>query len=511
MLKYIFSGLVCLLCYNVGAQSLYTDYAREAVLFSQTSIGGTARTSAFGGASQSLGGDISSISANPAGLGFYNRSSFSFTPVIRLGLFNSENDQGTSSTVGINAQLPNLGFVFQNRFTKGQGWYTGSFGIAINQENYFYNQYQADFALSDGSGGVPNDFIEFALVPFFEGNAFRSFSSFEEAEDAIFNDLYANLAYQEGLLNIYENLNGGFEVDRYDYDNNSDGYLTSNVQRRERVETSGGITNLDLSYGANFKDWLFLGASLNIGFLNYRYLNIIEETPNSGLIGTYELENDRTLSGAGLGLTMGVIFKPIQSINIGLSYKTPRVMSVEEVQTLRLDVFQNGYPRQEIINEIPIYTFISPQKISGGITAFVNKYGFLSADIQYSNYGKANYISNNGAFGTMNEISTSEELNDAITANIGAEARIGVFRLRAGYAYYQNPFRNINVGGQSGFEQDRRVVTAGLGFRKSSFFFDAAVNIDNRNNAPYGFYDSGVVTNSFSSINMFKFTIGSNF
>ena len=42
--------------------------------------GSSARVQGFGGASASLGGDISVAGVNPAGIGFFNRSVFSVTP-----------------------------------------------------------------------------------------------------------------------------------------------------------------------------------------------------------------------------------------------------------------------------------------------------------------------------------------------------------------------------------------------------------------------------------------------
>ena len=59
---------------------------------------GTARFKAMGGVNTALGGDISSISGNPAGLGFYGQSDVSVT----VGYFNSQNKAeyfGNSTTM----------------------------------------------------------------------------------------------------------------------------------------------------------------------------------------------------------------------------------------------------------------------------------------------------------------------------------------------------------------------------------------------------------------------------
>ena len=86
IMKKIFSLIVLsvaglLLLPNSGKAQV-TGYLGDVGRYTQTlSGGGTARIRAMGGAATSLGGDLSSAYLNPAGLGFYNRSDFSITPV----------------------------------------------------------------------------------------------------------------------------------------------------------------------------------------------------------------------------------------------------------------------------------------------------------------------------------------------------------------------------------------------------------------------------------------------
>ena len=66
-------GMVCFDLDPAQAQS-FADYTR---ILSQQEIHGTARLMGIGGTKTALGGDIGTISGNPAGLGFYNSSEFS--------------------------------------------------------------------------------------------------------------------------------------------------------------------------------------------------------------------------------------------------------------------------------------------------------------------------------------------------------------------------------------------------------------------------------------------------
>ena len=70
------AGMVWLVATIAQAQS----FVEEALMVSRTQPGGTARIQAMGGAQIALGGDLSSTSSNPAGLGMYNRSEVSITP-----------------------------------------------------------------------------------------------------------------------------------------------------------------------------------------------------------------------------------------------------------------------------------------------------------------------------------------------------------------------------------------------------------------------------------------------
>src|SRR5690606_40512733 len=57
-----------------------SPYVTDALRFSKMDHLGTARFNAMGGSFGALGGDFSAINVNPAGLGIYRSSEFSFTP-----------------------------------------------------------------------------------------------------------------------------------------------------------------------------------------------------------------------------------------------------------------------------------------------------------------------------------------------------------------------------------------------------------------------------------------------
>jgi hypothetical protein len=58
---------------------LRAQYSEDALRFSRSQWGGTARFKAIG-AQTGVGGDLSSVGGNPAGIGFFTRSEISITP-----------------------------------------------------------------------------------------------------------------------------------------------------------------------------------------------------------------------------------------------------------------------------------------------------------------------------------------------------------------------------------------------------------------------------------------------
>ena len=56
-------------------------YGEDAFRYSQSKTSGSARMQGLGGGYSALGGDATNAYSNPAGLGFYNRSELSITPV----------------------------------------------------------------------------------------------------------------------------------------------------------------------------------------------------------------------------------------------------------------------------------------------------------------------------------------------------------------------------------------------------------------------------------------------
>jgi hypothetical protein len=122
------------------ATAAHAQTANEAFIFSQENNGGTARLKALGNAKTALGGDIGSITGNPAGLGFFAQSDISITAgynnaANRGSYFGSE----TSRNKG-RFGIDHAGAVFHFPKNAGfSGWQNFNVGLSYENTNLLNN------------------------------------------------------------------------------------------------------------------------------------------------------------------------------------------------------------------------------------------------------------------------------------------------------------------------------------------------------------------------------------
>mgnify|MGYP001547934045 CR=1 FL=1 len=109
MLKYTGILLASGLLLSVAARA---QNETDALRYGELSTGATARSISLGGTGGSFGGDFSSLSINPAGLGVYRSSEVMITPTLRLN--NARSTYFKNDTKDNNARMgiSNFGVVF---------------------------------------------------------------------------------------------------------------------------------------------------------------------------------------------------------------------------------------------------------------------------------------------------------------------------------------------------------------------------------------------------------------
>ncbi len=471
MLKYFFSffNLILLLSFSCFAQ---TDI--DALRYSQWTSGSTARSLAVGGAFGALGGDLSSANINPGGLGVFRASEIAFTPILNQGNISSDFSNNTTSTDNNRWRVGGVGAAFVTLTDRYENdWKATTFAITYNQIANFDRQFRYE---NTTNGSIVESFLEQAdglfpeqLGAFFEGLAFDA--------DLIFNP-------NENYLDLYE----------------SDLSPNDAVLKAEIFDSQGSIYELGFSMGANYRHDLYVGATIGLPFLNYRQeTRYSEEDENDQFDFFNRLAYSERFATTGIGLNvkLGAIYKINRMFRVGLAAHTPTAFGLTDTQfeteidyNVTYDVNEGPTLNEAFASSDPVdYTLATPWRFIASGGAIVPNFGFVSADVEWVNYGSSSYTFDVDRFPFYEGF--AEIVNDDISANyksainarLGAEYRYKVFRIRAGYAFYGNPF-DSNIETLNSAQQN---ISFGLGVRPESVYLDLALvqNMSNELYVPY--------------------------
>ena len=491
-------------CLSASAQDA-SDLAALTLDLTRTNNGGSARILGLGGAQTAIGGDISSVSSNPAGLGFFNRSEISFSTQFNGVSSTSTFLDNPLDDSKLNLNLPNLGAVIKSGKSRGK-WKGQSFGISLNRMADFQRSmaYEGSTFVNEGSTFLerfrvnePADFIESAIFD----------TELNGANPVFFSD-FAELAFSIGLTDIFEDPdNGELFVDRNIYDLETgepalpvEGFPT--VQR-EAIDIRGASSQFSLSYGANYNDKIYIGAGIGISNFNKDVERIFTERPTRTDLAELRFTEVYEQSGIGINGTFGIIARPADPVLLGLSYTTPTYHSVSQTQETELsaefvdgEFFADGFIFQEFD-----YNITTPSRLRGGATFFINKSGFITTEVEYVDYSGGNISgTDNGDFFDENN-QVINRYDQVLNYRIGAEYRHDILRLRGGFAYLDDPFDN-------NLEQAESQFTFGAGIRKQEFYVDVAVvgvNAPKSRISPYPGAPSAIVENDNTRV---TFTVG---
>lgn len=508
---------------SLSVQVWAQGFVENALLFSRTKPGGSARIQAMGGAQIALGGDFSSALSNPAGLGMYNRSEFTFSTALNTYKTDAEH-LGTTSNDSKNIfNIPGLSYVHHIPTEKG-GFLGGSFGGTMTRTNDFNTTFQYE-GIDDAS----------SIIDYFEeraaGYSINEVPGYPDIPLLSF-DVPEGLAYLTYLITpINEDPNNTNPVAPDDYVNyfsDLDTLWNNGVEdirtlnRSQKVNVTGAQYQWSLAYGGNFNDKLFFGASLGITTLRYKYSTTYQESdysfseyPGYDPLNNLELDEDIDIDGTGVNFTLGLIYRPVDFMQVGVSFVTPTYYELSDSYSARLRADWNasaGYGYQDESSEplIADYSLTTPLKFSAGAVFFIGKYGFVTGDIEFVNYSKSKYNSDTPgvSFSPENQ-DISFYYTNVINYRMGAEFRYNIFRLRGGYNIQNNPYKTE-------FDVDRKITTfsTGAGVRFAKFFIDIAwLNSKSESSfSPYVFQDgTGPVADLSNKTTSGMLTLGFTF
>lgn len=466
-----FKNIITVAIVVVVANSANAQYSGDALRFSQFENSVDARFGAMGGTHVSVGGTMSSLYGNPAGLGMFTKSEFSLTPTVNFTEKKVTAFGANSNLSNSNLNLNNLGVVFHARTHKvgnaKQGLLSMNFGIGYQQRANFNNQF--NFTGTTTANGL--------------GDLFTQKSNLDIDDDSF-------PASPQRLLSRVNRAANSANLTSYD-DTFSDPYVAITSDDSDQyydISRKGGSNNIDFSLGFNISNKLFLGAGLSLANFNYTSTERVNEvgvyqTPGSASTNDYDVDYIKYFDtdGSGINLKFGAIFKPVSELQVGVSFESPTWYSVNDNYS---ESFLDRRTRVSGDDSFPYdYSLRTPLRLSGGISYFVGKRGFISADVGVVDYASIQFSSDN----SRTDMDTRREINElyqsAINYSLGGEFKLNQnFLLRAGFRSNGNPYKNLD-------DKDYTInsVSGGVGYRFGDYYFDAAL-INSNSNLSYSNY-----------------------
>ncbi|GAA4311245.1 hypothetical protein [Nibribacter koreensis] len=464
-----YSILLACLALLGSAREGFAQNEADVLRYSRTDFGGTARTLGLSGASVALGGDAGTLTSNPAGLGLFRRSEVTVSAGLNFNNTTGNVYGSSASDNRNNMNIPQLGIVISRRKADDEegDWRSGAFGIGFTRVNNF-NQRQA-YQGTHPEGGLK--FAEYA-------DQLANLYGVSNTSDYFYIE---DLAFATGLID-YDAAGQFYYAPDYSFtpDNNDDPISRVRVATpfSERIVTSGSQNQWDFSYGASFRDKFFIGGSLgltNVRFKRTRTYSEVGPTTAQNSQSALEdltLRDDLLTEGSGVMLKVGAIFRPSDVLRLGVSVQTPTWYTLTDRYSSSLTVnFKPGTFDDAYATTLPgeyEYSMTTPFRASGGAAVFLGKNGFITADVEYVDYSNGRLSADDESFNTANN-AAKNTYQSALNYRLGAEGRFNIFRVRGGFGYYGDPFKDSDV------DQSKTFLTGGLGIKQTNYFIDAAL------------------------------------
>lgn len=451
MKKALFLSLLCCIVLPTWAQN-ETDVAR----FSQRNLLGTPRILGMGGSGSSMGADLSSLSLNPAGLGFYRGNEYSLS----LGLHNYFNssyyiDRSTSES-SANLNIPQVGVVFsQKQVKQGKEVKTGlaSFSIGLSvQRRVDYNQRRNYEGINSSSSILD----QFALLA----------NGLSPANLNGDNQTLEGLAWNTYLIN-YDSAANSYYANLPD---------TISLFQQSRVIESGKGNDYNLGLGLNISHEVYFGFGLTFSTIQFEHESSWREQTLSTFSSPREMRYNLNYSTTGNAIRFqaGLILKPNEYFRVGLSYHSKSRFGLYEQYTQTMES-NNHIFGQTITSNSPLsgyaYDVTTPSILLGGITFIIPKTALFNVDVEFQDFTTSSITSLDYDYADVNS-TIQRRFSNSTHIRTGGEYLQGPWRMRAGFSFQQSM---LKPDLDNKLKSNTYSYTLGWGYRNSNgFFLDAA-------------------------------------
>jgi len=469
--------------------SVFSQNSEDALRYSGYNLSGSARFMGVSGAMGSIGGDLTSINYNPAGLGIYKSSEYLFAP----RYLHTKNEASYSGDYRYDTR-DNLNFGLVGLVTSiplvnsgnsdVSGWKYAQFGFSINR----VDNYRSDIFIEGNSyGGSKVDQWQNEANGEYPNNL-NSFSS--------------NLAWETYLL---DTING--YPTQY-----STAVPNGGVNQSYSSHSEGYKNEMSFAFSGNYNNRLFVGASMAFSFVNfYRTANLTEtalENPEAGEFDYFSYREDLSTKGNGFNAKFGMIYMITPAIRLNAAFHTPTwFYRMNDNYFTRVDSKMSGgdnYSKSSP-NGAYSYKLYTPLRAMGGLSFFVSNLGFVSVDYEYMDYGQARLKAYDYSFSDENQ-DISRDFVGTHSLRIGTEWRFHPLFIRGGYGFSTSPISSdLNDVYSTQF-------SLGMGYRSGPFYFDLSF-MQKQSAQNYYMYDAAYVNPAYleSTYDFYTFSLGFKF
>ncbi len=542
MKKKVLAFLLCGLPLMINAQDAF-----DVLQMSQTELRGTSRFQSMAGAFGALGGDISTLTQNPAGIGVYRSSDLGITMSVDRNSSKAGVDEMSSTRFNVNnvgyvgairldsEVVPNLNFGFSyNRLQSYNRHYVGGVAnIPTSMSNYIADELVNMPGFTEGDLYWTDDFN-----PYFDGYApWAAVTTY---------DMPTKTNGYVGIINA----NGDYMQGLFGDGTRGDAYY--------EVDERGHADEYNIAFGGNVSNKLYFGLDFGILDLDYRSFQAYEEDLDNAYImlddedlllspisnqntrADWGLYNYLHSEGTGVNFKFGLIWRPTKELRIGAAFHTPTFYDMRDTYYVEssLKAYQDGnqlYRAEKGSNDgydySSSYTISTPWRFMGSLAGVIGTSGIISLDYECV----ANKTMRIGDDRGHNYPDVTANVKDYFKPThiirLGAEYRLSPsWSLRGGYSYKTTQVEkgvdeydyNIStVGTNPAYQYDNSVqnITCGLGYRYKSFYTDLAYVHNIRKSVYNAFspinddfgYEPNVSADVVDHNNRFSLTLGMRF
>lgn len=502
------TGMLSAQTFDFGGSILNHDVVQWTDIYTMSYTShnyGTARSMGMGNAFTALGADLASASINPAGIGMYVRSDISLSPMLQFAHAKSNGEEYKSENK-TRFGLSSIGGVFTA--------YEGTGSLVNVNIGVVYNRI-ADFNHTTSLASIGNPYTSSIANIFCTLSNIDGLQTNDNGTMDFPNDPYywgAVLAYKTGLTNKDSQ---GWFIDRIGNPYNA--APAPEIDQFTTVESRGSIGEYGFTFGMNFNDRFYVGATIGIQSVEYKrtiyygenYIYADNIYP-SGEDMPYQLDymgysQELRLSGTGVNFKLGVAWRPIDNLRLGMAFHTPTWYSLSlrygaEMQSAtysagnnpdgyRLD--HNGYFYDNVgvgtweDSGPDSWNFSSPARLMFGAAYTIANRVIVSADYERDWYQGIHTGDNPVGLDYRDHF--KNYCKGSNTVRVGAEAYLlPSLAVRLGYIYNSSMLKDSSIIAATPIPTKSTYITAGVGFKfNDTVYLDLAYQYGSTDQTAY--------------------------